>query len=151
MQILKSVTVAVCALLTMAAIGTATPAQSQQEPHYLAALSQLRTARDYIQSDGRKEFKDEKHHAVDEINKAIAEIKHAAWDDGKQTKYAQSTGAVDPWAPIRDAMHNLNLARESTVHGVDGPANTGLRDRAVFHIDEARHTIANIMQQSGIH
>jgi len=125
MQILKSVTVAVCALLTMAAIGTATPAQSQQEPHYLAALSQLRTARDYIQSDGRKEF--------------------------KQTKYAQSTGAVDPWAPIRDAMHNLNLARESTVHGVDGPANTGLRDRAVFHIDEARHTIANIMQQSGIH
>lgn len=149
MQILKTLSAAACALLAMAAIGIATPAQSQQEPHYLAALSELRTARDYIQSDERPEFKGERKHAVEEINKAIAEIKHAAWDDGKQTKYAQSTGATNPWTPIHAAVHHLDAARANVGQGVDTPDNTGLRDRALVHINEAERTLGDIIHQVG--
>ena len=149
MQILKTFSAAACALVAMAAIGTATPAQSQQEPHYLAALSELRTARDYIQSDGRSEFKKEKHHAVDEIDKAISEIKKAAWDDGKQTKYAQSSGATDPWSPIHQAHHFLDGARAHVSQGIDPAGNTGLRDRALLHVDEAQHALQDIIRQAG--
>jgi hypothetical protein len=149
MHLLKTLSAAACALLALAAIGAATPAQAQQEPHYLAALSELRTARDYIQSDERPQFKGERHHAVDEINKAIAEIKHAAWDDGKQTKYAQSQGAANAWTPMHQAEHFLDGARAHVAQGVDTPANTGLRDRALMHIDEAERTIGNIIHQVG--
>jgi hypothetical protein len=118
-----------------------------QEPHYLHALSNLRTARDYIQSDHRHEFGGERHHAVDEINKAIDEIKHAAWDDGKQTKYAPPPHPdTDPWHPMREAVRWLDAAHGDVAQGVDRPENHGLRDRALIHIDEARQTLWNVIQ-----
>jgi hypothetical protein len=99
MRILKSLGVAVCTFMALAVFAAATPAQAQ-EPHYLHALSDLRTARDYIQYD-RGQFHGERHHAVEEINKAIEEIKHAAWDDGKNTQFAPpAQGVTTGWAPI---------------------------------------------------
>ena len=86
MRILKSLTAATCAAVAVLVFATATPAKAQ-EPHYLRALGDLRTARDYISFD-KGAFNGERRHAVDEINKAIEEIKHAAWDDGKQTRFS---------------------------------------------------------------
>jgi hypothetical protein len=141
MRILKRIGAAACALMALAFLAAATPAQAQ-EPHYLHALSDLRTARDYIEFDHRPMFKGERHHAVDEINKAIEEIKHAAWDDGKNTQFAPpAQGVTDPWAPLHQAIHWLDEAHARVSEGVDQPANHGLRDRAIFHIDEARHTL----------
>jgi len=73
-------------LALAAFMAVASPARAQ-EPHYLHALSDLRTARDYIHSTNTLRG-DVRHHAIDEINKAIDEIKHAAWDDGKNTQFA---------------------------------------------------------------
>jgi hypothetical protein len=119
-----------------------------QEPHYLQALSELRTARDYIQSDHRHDFDHDRHHAVDEINKAIDEIKHAAWDDGKNTKWAPPTQPdTDPWHPMREGIRWLDAARGDVMQGVDRSNNQGLRERAVMHIDEARHNLSDVIQR----
>jgi hypothetical protein len=147
MRILKSLGVAVCALMALAVFMTATPAQAQ-EPHYLHALSDLRTARDYIQYD-RGQFNGERRHAVDEINKAIEEIKHAAWDDGKNTQFAPpAQGVTTGWAPMHQAIHWLAEAKRAVAQGVDTPQNQGLRDRALFHITEALG-IANGIRGAG--
>lgn len=119
-----------------------------QEPRYLISLSELRTARDYIEADHREVFEHERHHAVDEINKAIDEIKHAAWDDGKQTKYAPPPHPeADPWHPMRQAVNWLDGARGHVMEGFDRPENQGLRERAVEHIDDARRTLWEIIRR----
>jgi hypothetical protein len=145
MRILKSLGVSLCALIALAALMTATPAQAQ-EPHYLHALSDLRTARDYIQFD-KGRYGNERHQAVDEINKAIDEIKHAAWDDGKNTQFAPpAQGVTTGWAPMHHAMEWLARAKGDVSQGVDTPQNTGLRDRALFHITRALETINNLRE-----
>jgi hypothetical protein len=149
MRILKSMTVAFCALMAGVFFAMTTPARAQ-EPHYLHALSDLRTARDYIEFDHRPMFGHERHHAVDEINKAIEEIKHAAWDDGKNTQFAPPAhGVTDPWAPLHQAIHWLDEAHARVSEGVDQPENRGLRDRAILHIDQARHTLHSIIDGQG--
>ena len=144
MRILKSMGVAVGALMALAIFVTATPAQAQ-EPHYLQALSELRTARDYIQFD-RDRFGGERRHAVEEINKAIEEVKHAASDDGKNTHFAPpEQGVTSGWMPIHQAEHWLAEAKGHVAMGVDSPQNQGLRDRALFHITEAVHVLNNLV------
>ncbi len=143
MRILKILGVAACALTALAIFVTATPAQAQ-EPHYLHALSDLRTARDYIQFD-RGQFGGERRHAVEEINKAIEEIKHAAWDDGKNTQFAPpAQGVTTGWAPMHQASKWMVQARTHVAEGVDTPQNQGLRDRAIFHVDKALRIIQSL-------
>lgn len=146
MRILKILEAAACTLAAALLFAAAAPAQAQ-EPHYLHALSELRTARDYIQFDHRELFHKERHHAVDEINKAIDEIKHAAWDDGKNTMFAPpAQGVSDPWAPMHEAQKHLNVAQNQVGQGIDTPQNQGLRDRAMFHIHEAQNAINFVIQ-----
>jgi hypothetical protein len=146
MRNLKSAAAWICALAAI--IFIAAPIRAQ-EPHYLHALSDLRTARDYIQSDHRHDFDHERHHAVDEINKAIDEIKHAAWDDGRQTKYAPPAQPdTDPWHPMREGVRFLDAARGDVAQGVDQAGNAGLRDRAIMHIDEAKRALWDVIQRS---
>jgi hypothetical protein len=149
MQILRSFGAALCTLATLAFFTSATPAQAQ-EPHYLQALSELRTARDYIEYDRGAPYGNERRHAVDEINKAIDEIKHAAWDDGKNTQFAPpAQGVTTGWAPIHQASKWLLNARGHVLQGVDTPQNAGLRDRAAFHINEAIQ-VMNGLHQAGL-
>jgi hypothetical protein len=143
MKLLKTFSLAGCVLLALAAIGTAKPAQAQ-EPHYLAALSELRAARDYIQADNRQGFNDLRHQADEAIDAALKEIKMAAWDDGKNTRFTPRTGG-GPWAPMHDAKHWLDLAKEQVQQGVDTPANTGLRDRASMHIAAAANAVEHMI------
>jgi len=135
-------------LVAFAAIGTATPAKAQQEPHYLLALSDLRTARDFIQSDNRPGMDDLRHHAKEEINKALNEIKQAAWDDGKNTNFAPPEGGGAPWAPMHDAKRYIRSARGHVEGGVDSAVNNGLRERALRHIDEAEKAVDRIIEMS---
>jgi hypothetical protein len=135
--------------MAVAVFVAATPGKAQ-EPHYSRALSELRTARDYIEFDHRPLFGKERHHMVDEINKAIDEIKHAAWDDGKNTQFAPpAQGVTDPWAPMRVARRSLAEAHGHIAEGVDSPGNQGLRERALAHIHEAQITINAIIEANG--
>lgn len=145
MRILKSLTAATCAAVAVLVFATATPARAQ-EPHYLRALGDLRTARDYISFD-KGAFNGERRHAVDEINKAIEEIKHAAWDDGKQTRFSPPGDANKGWAPMHYAQNALNAARANVAQGMDTPQNAGLRGRADQHMAEAVRTLGHIIQQ----
>jgi hypothetical protein len=147
MRVWKMLTAAGFGLLAMVLMGTGPAAQAQQPPAYLHALSDLRTARDYIQFDQRPQFGGERHHALDEINKAIAEIKRAAWDDGKNTEFAPpSKGVSDGFAPMHEALRWLDAARNHVMSGQEQPANQGLRERALMHIDEAHHAIDTIVR-----
>jgi len=147
MHVLKTLSAAALALVAMVAIGTATPAQAQ-EPHYIIALHQLRGARDYIVYDQRPGFDQLRHHAKEEIEKAINDIKLAAWDDGKGTDF-NSGGANGPgWAPMHDAKRYLDQARANVAQGVDTAANVGLRERALAHIDEAERAVDRIIEIS---
>jgi hypothetical protein len=140
----KSPGTAFCALIAVATIAMTTPARAQ-EPHYLHALAELRTARDYIQYDRGAPHGDLRHHAVDEINKAIEEIKHAAWDDGKNTRFAPpDRGVTTGWAPIHQAIHWIQDAKGHVAEGVDSPQNNGLRDRILFHVGEAEHALHDL-------
>jgi len=132
-------------MAAVAVFSTATPARAQ-EPHYLQALGELRTARDYMSYD-KGQFNADRRHVVDEINKAIEEIKHAAWDDGKQTRFAPPGNASNGWAPMHYAQNALFAARKHVDQGIDTPANTGLRGRATQHIAEAQRTIDRIIAQ----
>jgi hypothetical protein len=122
------------------------PSASAQEPHYLHALSDLRTARDYIQFDHNAPGGDVRHHAVEEINKAIEEIKHAAWDDGKNTQFAPpAQGVTSGWAPLHQAENWMQRAKGDVEKGIDPPQNTGLRERAIGHITEAQRHIHRLI------
>jgi hypothetical protein len=154
MRILKSLGGAACALTAFVLIATASPVRAQQgqplnSPHYLEGLADLRTARDYIQSDHRPDFDRERHHALDEIDKAIQEIKHAAWDNGTNTKYAPpAAGLTDPWRPMRSATNWLSEAVKQ-INDIQDQQNPGLQLRATQHIVEARHTVDAVIQMAG--
>lgn len=149
MRIWKSLMAAACTLMAVAVFATGTPAKAQGEPHYLHALSDLRTARDYIEFDKAALNTGDRRLAVDEINKAIDEIKHAAWDDGKNTNFAPpAQGVTTGWAPVHQAMKWLFDAKKDVQLGVDPPDNAGLRDRAVLHISKALH-IMDVERQMG--
>jgi len=138
MQRFKRTIVGMCAGLALLAFSMTVPVKAQPHPNYLVALSELRTARDYLQYDKNAPGGDARHHAVDEINKAIDEIKHAAWDDGKNTQFAPpARGVTNGWAPVHMAQKFLAGARTHIEIGVDNPENTGLRERIVAHLNSA--------------
>lgn len=137
MRGLKALTVAALALMTILLFVPARQAQAQT-PSYLHAISDLRSARAYLQMDNRPNEADARARAIEEINHALDDIKVAAVNDGKtpwQTPPPQSGG--DPNLPIHTAVRLLREARSDVDHGHDRPENQGLRERSVRHIDRA--------------
>lgn len=149
MRIVKNLGRGVFAMMALALIATAAPALAQAPPHYLDALADLRTARDYIQSDPRHQYEREKRFAVAEINLAIGEIKQAAWDDGKNTKYAPPAAPItDPWQPMRMAADWLAGAIRHLSTSQD-PANQRLQQAALQHTANARKAIGDVINAAG--
>jgi hypothetical protein len=145
MRIMKSWALPICAALGMMVLASI-PAKAQDNlPHYLKALQDLRTTRDYLNFDTGQN-KNERKTAIDEINHAIDEIKHAAWDDGKNTKYAgPGQGASGKWAPEHYAYSWINDAIHDVSYGSDLPQNQGVRDRALAHMQAARRMISDMI------
>lgn len=137
MRSLKSLTVAAFALLTFLFLAPATQAHAQL-PAYLHALSDLRSARAYLEYDTRPAWAGHRQHAIDQINKAIDDIKVAARDDGKNPWHTPppQSGGSEGW-PIHSAVKLLREARGDVDHGHDLPENSGLRERSIEHIDHA--------------
>lgn len=137
MRILKTLAMAAGSLLTLMLFVPSTPANAQG-PAYLHAISDLRSARAYLQMDGSPLGADAREKAIKEISKAVDEMKKAAYRDGKdvwQSPPPQSGG--DPNAPVHTAVRLLREARGDVDHGVDLPENGGLRERSLRHIDDA--------------
>jgi hypothetical protein len=137
MRILKTLFVAAFALLTFFVLAPVAQAQAQF-PAYLHALSDLRTARAYLQMPVKPAAQDACKQAVKEISKAIDEIAKAASDEGKNpqvTPPPQSKGNQS-W-PIHSAIRLLKEAQTDIEHGRDIPGNKGLRQRSLDHIAKA--------------
>jgi hypothetical protein len=112
-------------------------------PAYLHALSDLRMARAYLNDNWTWEaVRQDDNHAIQEIDAAIHEIKHAAIDDGKNVNdhppIEAHLGPRDRFARANDL---LARAHHDLDHAEDVPQARGLRDRALMHIDEAHNTV----------
>lgn len=145
MKRIKHLTVIAFSLLTLIFL-THTPRAHAQAPAYLHAISDLRTAREYLKFDARPEFDGRRHRAIEEISKAIDEMTKAAIDDGKNpwhTPPPQSGG--DANAPIHSALRLLDEAHSDASHGTDIPENRGLQLRSLHHIETAQGELRQIL------
>jgi hypothetical protein len=142
MRSFKSFMSAAVALLTFLALAPATLAHAQF-PAYLHALGDLRAAREYLKMDTRPGTGHARDYAINEINRAIDDIKRAARDEGKNPDITPPPqGGGNPGWPFHSAERLLREARHDVDHGRDLPENMGLRERSVEHIDKALQALA---------
>src|SRR5277367_2415691 len=98
-SILQIVAAATVALFAVAPTWADTPGK---HPAYLHALSDLRDARAHLEHFSSDPVDHEEEHAIDHIDKAIGEIKHAAIMDGKDI---HDHMPVDAHLNRRDRFH----------------------------------------------
>jgi hypothetical protein len=78
--------------------------------------------------------------AVEHVDRAIAEIKRAAIDDGKPLEEHPAVDAKEPRSGrLHKALAALRQARADIEHEEDDASARGLRNRAVEAIDAAIH------------
>jgi hypothetical protein len=121
-----------------------------KHPAYLHALTDLRHARAHLGQWADTAHQDrEEQHAIDEIDKAIGEIKHAAIDDGKNLDDHPPVDAhMDRRGRFHRALELLDKAHNDIAREEDDPSVRGLRDRAIHHIDEAHRIVGHIIEQN---
>jgi hypothetical protein len=149
-SLLKIMAVATVALFAAA---PATADNPGRHPAYLHALSDLRDARAHLEHLSSDPVDHEEEHAIANIDKAIAEIKHAAIMDGKDV---QDHMPVDAHLMRKGRFHKalelLDKAKRDVSGEEDQPDTQGLQLRVIHHIDEARrsvkHAIATVHSQS---
>ena len=112
-----------------------------KHPHYLHALTDLRTARWMLEHrPGDAAVSGKEDVAITEIDAAINEIKKAAIDDGKDIHdHPKADAPNDRPGRLHKALELLRKTHEDVAREEDDPLTRGLRDRAVGHIDGAIH------------
>jgi hypothetical protein len=142
MKILKSMVLALVALSFSAAIAGAAPAPGREHPAYLHALTDLRHARAHLQRPDGGELREQEKKAIHEIDDAIAEIKKAAIDDGKDLNDHPPVDARMDWpGRLHRAIELLNKAHNDVSQEEDNSFAQGLQQRAMEHIDKAHHHV----------
>jgi len=145
MRISRSFFIASTALLTFSILIPATPAKAQM-PAYLHAISDLRTARAFLQRDNRQQFAGAEAKAITEMSAAIDDMSKAAADDGKNPWQAPPPDpGANPNTPIHSAIRLLEEAHQDISRGQDSPENFGLQVRALKHIDAARRALVPLL------
>ncbi|MGO9931635.1 MAG: hypothetical protein ACLPV8_07470 [Steroidobacteraceae bacterium] len=126
-------------LLVVLFAGGAGQAAPSTHPAYLHALSDLRSARWMLEHrPGDAAVSAHESEAISEIDHAIAELKRAAIDDGKNI---HDHPTVDVPNDYRGRLHKaadlLRKVHADTYREEDNPDARGLRDRAIGHVDAA--------------
>jgi hypothetical protein len=113
-----------------------------KHPAYLHALSDLRDARAHLEHLSGEPVDNAEVHAIDHIDKAIGEIKHAAIMDGKNIQDHMPVDAhLARHDRFRKAMELLDKAKRDVSGEEDQPDTRGLQLRVIHHIEEARHSV----------
>lgn len=135
--------VAICTAITWAD-------EPGRHPAYLHALADLRHARAHLeQFTGSERRNDEEQRAIEQIDKAIGEIKHASIDDGKDLNDHPPVDArMDRAGRYRRAMELLDKAHNDIAREEDDSWARGLRNRAIGHIDEAHRIVDHLVMQA---
>jgi hypothetical protein len=110
----------------------------EPHPHYLRALSDLRAARAWLTALGENNVMGREMDAVTNIDKAIADIKQAAIDDGKDLN---DHPPIDAHLKHRGRLHRalalINSARKDLRYAEGNPAALGWRKGALKHVNDA--------------
>jgi hypothetical protein len=129
-------------LLVIPAVLSANPAPPREHPAYLHALTDLRHARAHLERPGGGELKEQERKAIHEIDDAIAEIKKASIDDGKNLNDHPAVDAGMPWpGRLHRALELLDKAHHDVSEEEDNSFAQGLQERALLHIDKAHHHV----------
>jgi hypothetical protein len=120
----------------------AMPAKSQQlpgkHPAYLHALSDLRSARWFLyHQPGDPHVYADEDVAIQEIDKAINEIKHAGIDDGKDLNDHPNIDIKEHGSRLLKSIEALKKAKSDVDEEEDNPTVHELRHRANDHIEKA--------------
>lgn len=118
-------------------------------PRYLSAISDMRYARALLwRPDWRDVMRDQRG-AVDEIDRAIAEAKRAAIDDGKNPDDHPPIDARMGWeGRFRKALELLDSANRDLSQEEDNRAAAEWRTAARADLDRARGLVDKAMRDS---
>jgi hypothetical protein len=84
----------------------------------------------------------EETQAIEDIDKAIGEIKKAALDDGKNIDdHVPVDKKLDYSGRLHRARELLDKAHSDVAREEDDPATRGLQARVIEHIDKAHHHV----------
>jgi hypothetical protein len=141
---------AVIVLLVTACTALTFADEPGRHPAYLHALTDLRHARAHLENPAPSYHMDkEERHAIEEIDKAIDEIKRAAiWDGKNLNDHPPVDAGMDRAGRFHRALELLDKAHNDIAHEEDNPSVRGLRNRAIMHIDEAHHIIDHLIVQA---
>ena len=131
----------VAAPLVLAATGcvVAPPPPPPQHPAYLHALSDLRDARWNLEHrPGDAAVSAQEDVAIVEVDRAIADAKTAAMEDGKNVyQHPPEDAKIDRRGRLHHADELLHKARKDVAEGESNGAAVELRNRVIGHIDLA--------------
>jgi hypothetical protein len=118
-------------------------------PRYLSALSDLRYARALLWRDDFREVMRDQRAAIEEIDRAIAEAKRAAIDDGKNIDDHPPVDVRIGWeGRFRKAMELLDHARGDLSFVETNMAAAPWRDAARANVERARGFVEKAMRDS---
>jgi hypothetical protein len=113
-----------------------------RHPAYLHALSDLRDARAHLEHLGSEPIDHAEEHSIDNIDKAIGEIKRAAIDDGKDIHDHMPVDAhLQRTGRFHKALELLEKAKRDASGEEDQNDTRGLQKRVIEHIDRAEHDV----------
>ncbi|WP_198651369.1 hypothetical protein [Dyella sp. C11] len=121
-----------------------------RHPAYLHALSDLRAARWMISHrPGDAAVSSQEDIALTEIDRAIDEIKRAAYDDGKDLNdHPAADMAMDQPGRLHQAADLLARVHDDIAREEDDPMTRDLKHRALMHVDQAQaavdHAISDV-------
>lgn len=142
MKILLRIMLLVFVVAMFSPLTNQTHAQ-RKHPAYLHALSDLRYARGLLERPNGGELREQEKEAIHKIDDAIAEIKRASIDDGKNIAEHESVDPHLPWAGrLHKAQELLDDARRDCRKEEDNPETRGLQMRVLRHIDEAHRHVS---------
>lgn len=109
-----------------------------RHPAYLHALSDLRYARALLSRPDEIRVVQDQHAAIDQIDKAIYELKNASYDDRKNLEdHPPLDAGWDRPGRIHRSIEVLNRALHDIEKEEDNPAARGWRNAAIHYLRDA--------------
>jgi len=118
-----------------------------RHPRYLHALSDLRAARAHLDHLSMNEKRDDLEiQAIKKIDDAIAQMKKASIDDGKNLNdHPPVDAGLDRVGRYHRALQLLDSARKDITLEEDDPAAQGLQGRILADVDEAIRIVKSLI------
>jgi|SRR5450432_1536216 hypothetical protein len=150
MKSVNKTVLATALVVVVSMCSAAQPVPPRDHPAYLHALTDLRHARAHLERPDGGQRGEEESIAIREIDAAIAEIKKASIDDGKNLNDHPPVDSHLDWpGRLHRAAELLKKAHSDVAQEEDNAFAQGLQQRALDHIDKAHHHVEEAIH--GIH